>query len=218
MAKVSEAPEGIRGAQINDSVQGASVAGGGERTSIWRRAWDFLRGPYPTLASRFVLAGIFLLSGFTKLGAPRSFEISIESYGIPMPVPVVETMARVLPILEIGLGVWLLVGLFTRFSAIIATGFLSIFTIAITQAWIRGINADCGCFGDAGAGGNMTFAQGVMKTLGPVGDFLSSEKIGPIPVVRDLLFLLLALHLVFVPTIFALDDLRRRYSRPAAEA
>ncbi|HKP51860.1 MAG TPA: DoxX family protein [Chloroflexia bacterium] len=218
MAKVGEAPESMRGAQKVEADGVAEAPNVEERVSAGRRVWDFLRGPYPTLLSRFVLSGIFLLSGFTKLGAPRTFEISIESYGIPLPVPVVETMARVLPILEIGLGIWLLVGLFTRFSAIIAAIFMSVFTVAITQAWIRGIDADCGCFGGGGAGGNTTFAQGVMKALGPVGDFLANEKIGPIPVLRDLLFLLMALHLIFVPTIFAVDDLRKRYSRPAMES
>jgi uncharacterized membrane protein YphA (DoxX/SURF4 family) len=218
MAKVGEAPESMRGAQKIEAESVAEAPDVTERASAGRRVWDFLRGPYPTLLSRLVLGGVFVLSGLTKLPAPRTFEISIDSYQLNLPVPVVETMARVLPIIELGLGIWLLVGLFTRFSAIIGGILMSVFTIAITQAWIRGIDADCGCFGGGGAGGNTTFAQGVMKALGPVGDFLANEKIGFAVVLRDVIFVLMALHLIFVPTIFALDDLRKRYSRRVTES
>lgn len=187
--------------------------------SIGGRVWEFLRGPYPTLFSRLVLGGIFLLYGLSKVKTPLQFANDIDAYQMGIPPFIVDTMARALPILEIGLGIWLIVGLFTRFSAIVAAALMTIFTIAITQAWFRGIDANCGCFN--AAGGNTDFVAqfylGLMGALGPVGDFLKDEKIGPVPVIRDLIFLLMALHLIFVPTTFSLDDLRRRYSSRSVE-
>ncbi len=215
MANVSQAPDGMRGAQITSEQVVVDVS---EHASAGRQVWNFLRGPYPTLLSRLVLGGIFVLSGLTKINAPLGFAASIRSYEIDIPNPIVDLMARGLPILELGLGVWLLVGLFTRFSAVVTAILMAIFTIAITQAWIRGVDADCGCFGGAGTASNPTFAEGLMKALGPVGDFLANEKIGPVVVIRDLVFLLMAVHLIFVPTILALDDLRKRSARATNEA
>jgi uncharacterized membrane protein YphA (DoxX/SURF4 family) len=213
MAEVGEAREGMRSTLATregageDSVESVSAGG---------RLWAFLRGPYPTLFSRLALGGIFLLYGLSKLNWPRQFANDIAAYQVGIPAAVVDVMARVLPVVEIGVGLWILFGLFTRFSAIIATALMTVFTVAITQAWFRGIDANCGCFSaDGGASTDplREGASGVIRALGPVGDFLSYEKIGPVPVVRDLIFLLMALHLVLVPTIFALDDLRKRYAR-----
>ena len=210
MARVGDAPESLRGAQRVEQIEAVEA---GERTSALQHVWGFLRGPYPTLFSRLALGGIFLLYGLSKLKTPLQFANDIDAYEMGIPPVIVDTMARVLPIMEIGLGIWLLLGLFMRFSAIIAAALMSIFTIAITQAWVRGIDANCGCFSATGAGSTDFITQlttGVMKGLGPVGDFLSYEQIGWVPVLRDVMFLLMALHLIFVPTIFGLDNLRKR--------
>src|SRR5689334_7183910 len=81
------------------------------------RVRAFLRGPYPTLVSRLVLGGVFLLAGLTKLGVPQTFVQSIQSYEMPLPDFLVQAMAVGLPIIEVIVGAWLLIGLFTRFAA-----------------------------------------------------------------------------------------------------
>ncbi len=177
-------------------------------TSAWNRVWGLLSGPYPTLISRLVLGGIFLLSGLTKLGVPDTFRASINSYDMPLPSGLVQIMAVGLPPLELGLGVWLLAGLFPRFSAALTGGLVLIFLIAIIQAMFRGLDPDCGCF--AGGGGANPLGVAAVRALGPVGTFLTNEKVGVGSIARDLVFLLMSLHLIFVPTIFALDNLRHR--------
>jgi uncharacterized membrane protein YphA (DoxX/SURF4 family) len=168
----------------------------------------FITNPYLTLISRFVLGSIFVLSGMSKLGNSSAFADSIRSYEVGLPDAIVSTMATVLPIIELGLGVWILAGLFTRFAAAVAGGMMVVFMIAIGQAWARGIEADCGCF--AGGGSTPSFAENVMAALGPVGAFLSDAQIGPVPLLRDAIFLLMAVHLFFVPTVWSLDQLRNR--------
>lgn len=174
-------------------------------TSTWGHIWRFLKGPYPTLVSRLVLGVIFFLSGLTKLGVPSTFAATINAYEMGLPSVVVNVMAATLPVVELGLGVWMLAGLFIRLSAKLAAVLMAVFTIAIGQAWARGLEVDCGCF--AGAGGN-PLGLALVGMLGPVGVWLQNEQVGPEAIIRDLVFLAMALHLVFVPTIFSLDQLR----------
>jgi uncharacterized membrane protein YphA (DoxX/SURF4 family) len=184
-----------------------------ERTT-GQKVKDFLFGPYPTLVSRFVLGSIMLLAGLTKLGVPETMAVSIRAYEIPLPSWLVSTMAVGLPIVEVGLGIWLLVGLFTRFSGGLGAALMAVFTVAITQAWLRGLDIDCGCF--AGAEAN-SFGLAIMRALGPVGTYLANEKANLETIIRDVVLTLMGLHLVFVPTIFAIDNLRHRHAAEEAE-
>jgi uncharacterized membrane protein YphA (DoxX/SURF4 family) len=164
---------------------------------------------YLTLLSRLVLGGIFLLAGLTKLGDVKGMTESIDSYRM-VPIWLSDFMAVTLPPLEIALGIFLLLGLFTRIAAGITGGLVLMFLIALTQAMVRGFGNEiaCGCFA-TGPGAN-ALGDAVMKSLGPVGKFLSNEKADAQTIVRDLLFLLMAVHLVFIPTVFGLDALRRK--------
>lgn len=183
--------------------------------STGQKLKDFLLGPYPTLVSRFVLGGIMLLAGLTKLGVPETMAVSIRAYEIPLPSWLVSTMAVGLPIVEVGLGIWLLIGLFTRFSGGLGAVLMAVFTVAITQAWLRGLDIDCGCF--AGAEAN-SLGLGIMRALGPVGTYLANERANLETIIRDVVLTLMGVHLVFVPTIFAIDNLRHRQAAEEAEA
>jgi uncharacterized membrane protein YphA (DoxX/SURF4 family) len=189
--------------------------------SPWRRLWDFLRGPYPTLVSRLGLGGIFLLAGLTKLGVPASFAEDIRAYEMPLPDALVQIMAVGLPPLEVGLGVWLLAGLFTRFAAAISGALMAVFLVAITQAAARGLDINCGCVaaGPPGAAGPTANPLGLalVQALGPIGTFLTTEKVGLESIIRDVIFLLMAIHLVLVPTTLGVDSWRRARQQ-AAEA
>lgn len=175
--------------------------------SAWGRVWEFLRGPYPTLVSRLALGVLFLLSGLSKLGTTAAFAANIRSYEMNLPAGLVSVMAVGLPPLEVGLGVWLLAGLFLRFSGAVSAVLMAVFTVAIAQAWLRGLDINCGCF--AGSEGN-PLGTALISALGPVGTYLANEKAGPDTVIRDAILVLMSVHLIFVPSIFALDNLRRR--------
>jgi uncharacterized membrane protein YphA (DoxX/SURF4 family) len=167
----------------------------------------FITGPYPTLLSRLVLGGIFLIAGLAKVGVPAALRYAINQYSLPIPSFIIEIMAVGMPVLEVLLGVWILLGLFTRFSAVIAGILMVIFTIALTQAWIRGLIIDCGCFGGPQAN---PVGLAILGALGPVGDFLSKEYADPPTIIRDLVLLGMAVHLFFVRSIWSLDNLRAR--------
>jgi uncharacterized membrane protein YphA (DoxX/SURF4 family) len=52
-----------------------------------------------------------------------------------------------LPFFEIGLGLYMVAGLFTRSAAAVGAALLTIYAAAIASAVIRHIPANCGCFG-----------------------------------------------------------------------
>jgi uncharacterized membrane protein YphA (DoxX/SURF4 family) len=159
----------------------------------WRVAWDFLRGPYPTLVSRVILGAVFLLAGVSKALDMNAFAGEINAYQM-MPSTLVSPLSIALPLVEILLGVYLLLGLMQRWAAVASGVLLLIFIAAMTQAMARGLTLDCGCFGN---------------TLG-LSAFRDSVSVGTI--IRDVIWLLLAVHLFFIPGIWTIDALRRKHA------
>jgi len=98
--------------------------------------------------SRFILAGIFLYSGYVKVESPLLFEAVLYSYDL-FPNPYVPAMARYFPWAEIALGMLLLIGFKRkiRFLAGASTLLLLFFIVILAITYFRGIETDCGCFG-----------------------------------------------------------------------
>jgi uncharacterized membrane protein YphA (DoxX/SURF4 family) len=90
----------------------------------------------------------------------------------------VTLSAHALPLLEVLLGLYLLVGLFTRASAWAASSLIVLFLTVLVQGALRGLEIDCGCFGSTS------------------GDEVSSLWTD---VLRDLGLLVLGLQLAFTP-------------------
>jgi len=102
-------------------------------------------------ASRLVLGGLLLWAGLVKVGDRQGMALAIDSYQL-LPGAMVRPLAAALPWVEVALGIFLILGLFVRFSAI-ATGLLLVaFLVGMAQAKARGLAIDCGCFGGGGPG------------------------------------------------------------------
>lgn len=102
--------------------------------------------PLAILILRVLLGGVFVVAGFSKAGHADVFAAQIAGFRL-LPQPVIAPLALVLPYLEMLLGGYLIVGLFTRTSAWIAVALLGIFDAAIASAVVRGLTVSCGCFG-----------------------------------------------------------------------
>ena len=99
------------------------------------------------------------------------------------------TVGRLLPIVEVVIGVCLVVGLLTRWTALVSALLFVAFIIGISAAWARGLQIDCGCFGGGGYDADATAKY-------------------PWEIARDVGLLLLSTWLVIWPrTRFALDPL-----------
>jgi len=97
---------------------------------------------------RLVIGAVFLTAGVLKVGHPTPLAVTIADFAL-LPSVLIAPLAILLPYVEIGLGFYLIVGLFTRYVAAIAAIQLLIFAGAIASVVVRGIHTSCGCFGPA---------------------------------------------------------------------
>jgi uncharacterized membrane protein YphA (DoxX/SURF4 family) len=100
-------------------------------------------------AVRLVLAGVFLVSGAVKVLDPQLAVQAVRAYRL-LPAPLEHTVGWGLPFLEIALGLLLATGLATRAAAVVSSGLLVVFIVAVASAALRGLSIDCGCFGGGG--------------------------------------------------------------------
>lgn len=97
--------------------------------------------------ARIAVAAIFLGACIAKIRNPELFALAVHRYRI-LPGQFVNLVALFLPWLEFttGLAVLMAPARLRAAGALIITGMLSVFTIAISLNLLRGIEASCGCF------------------------------------------------------------------------
>jgi len=120
---------------------------------------------------RLVVAGVFIYSGYVKVEAPLQFAVAISGYQL-VPEDLVYPMAQYLPWIEIALGLAVLIGWKIRYFSSAAAALLLFFMVILTITYLRGIEANCGCFS-------------------------MDDPITPLTIVRDSIFLIPALYLAF---------------------
>lgn len=97
--------------------------------------------------ARFWMGIMWIYAGATKLGNRLYMTQIIEAYEIFTP-EWSSFLATIIGPLEIAGGLFLLLGLFLKKSAMVGTFVLVLFIIGISQAWMRGLEISCGCFGE----------------------------------------------------------------------
>ncbi|MFU8847809.1 MAG: MauE/DoxX family redox-associated membrane protein [Opitutales bacterium] len=100
------------------------------------------------LLARLVVAGVFISAGLPKVQDPIAFAASIDGFRIVSGSLSLWT-AVVLPWLEIIIGIGLLTPWLRRASASLIALLLALFIILHASAWIRGLDINCGCFGES---------------------------------------------------------------------
>jgi uncharacterized membrane protein YphA (DoxX/SURF4 family) len=146
------------------------------------------------LVLRLAAAAVWLAAGAAKVPALEAFRQTVARYAV-LPDFLVGPVAYALPFLEIGLGLYLALGLFVRGTALAGTVLFALFLAAQAQAWIRGIELDCGCFGTA-----------------------ASSPVGPLTVMRDLALGLPTFIMLAFPSRFLSLDSRLASLASAAQA
>jgi len=105
--------------------------------------------PWFTLFLRLILGGVLLVAGGIKVTDPYASATSVRAYQV-LPVPIANFLGFVLPFIEVGLGIFLIIGIWVRYISLLSAALMLVFVVAIGQAWARGISLDCGCFGKGG--------------------------------------------------------------------
>lgn len=100
--------------------------------------------------TRVLLGALLIWTGALKIGHPEALAGAIAGFRL-LPSGLVAPLAVILPYFEVLLGLYLLAGLFTRIAAAVAAVQFLIYAAAIASAVLRGIPANCGCFGPGDA-------------------------------------------------------------------
>lgn len=102
---------------------------------------------YVIFALRVAIGAVLIVAGAFKVhdGVALTGE-AIAAYRL-LPTLAVMPLAAFLPYFEIGLGLYLAVGLFTRVAACIVSLQIAFFALAIASAVVRHLHISCGCFG-----------------------------------------------------------------------
>ncbi len=99
------------------------------------------------LIARIAIGCLMLWAGLIKVVNPHDFLVAIYAYEIPLPELIFRLTAIILPWLEVLCGLALVAGVWQpEFLGLLS--FLGLIFILITgQAWLRGLDISCGCFG-----------------------------------------------------------------------
>ncbi len=131
---------------------------------------------YLSLFLRIYIGGIFIYASLHKITHPDMFAIDIATYDI-LPLYLVNIMAIVLPYIEFFSGVLLIAGPFQKEAALLISGMMFMFFIAIIIAIYKGIEASCGCFASQS---------------------IEEDPISYKTVIRDFIWLIISLYVLFL--------------------
>ncbi len=120
-------------------------------TAMITRVADWRGHSIFSIIVRVFLGVIFIWAAWHKILIPEDFALNIATYQI-LPLLLVNLQAIGLPWVELLVGLTLIVGLWTRESALITVGMNLMFIVAIGITLYRGEEILCGCFasGDVG--------------------------------------------------------------------
>ncbi|KAB2810027.1 BT_3928 family protein [Phaeocystidibacter luteus] len=110
---------------------------------------------YLVQLSRILVGALFIFSGWVKLNDPMGFGFKLEEYfsegvlNMPFFSPWAVELAVIICISEILLGVFLLLGIWKRFTSWALLIMIIFFTFLTWYSWNYDKVTDCGCFGDA---------------------------------------------------------------------
>ena len=114
--------------------------------------------------ARFGMAAVWIIAGVEKMAHPLDTMQSIKAYEIFTP-EWSGYLAQLIGPLELVGGMLLLLGIFLRESSKVAAVVMVLFMVGILQAWLRGLDIDCGCFGagDASAEPGMNYGLTLLR-------------------------------------------------------
>lgn len=124
-----------------------------------------------TWACRLLLGGTFAYAALLKLADPSAFATDIGHYRL-VPYPLTLAASIYLPWLELLCGTAVLIRRFERGALVLLLGLCVLFSVALTSAWFRGLDIECGCFGSASIPAAVPVALARSLALGLIAFFL----------------------------------------------
>ncbi|HET55350.1 MAG TPA: DoxX family membrane protein [Ignavibacteria bacterium] len=106
----------------------------------------YITNTYVLWVAKVFIGLIFVLSGIEKIADPSGFSDAIANYKL-MPNFIINFFAISIPWIELVCGILLIFNQNIKENAFIYISLMSIFTIMVLIAVLRGLDIDCGCFG-----------------------------------------------------------------------
>jgi uncharacterized membrane protein YphA (DoxX/SURF4 family) len=106
---------------------------------------NIFRLKYTQFVARAIMGGTFIYASIDKIAFPSDFAKIVMNYNI-LPTQLAIYFSFLLPWLELFLGIFLIIGLFVRESAVLLSSLLLIFMAAMIIKSINGGVQNCGCF------------------------------------------------------------------------
>ena len=141
-----------------------------------RRFLDWRGHQWIGLLARLYLGGVFLFACWHKIVHPDSFAVDVATYQI-LPLSLVNLFAITLPWVELGAGLMLVLGFRARSGALLTSGMMVMFIVALIIALAKGLDMSCGCFASQGS---------------------EEDPISYRTVLRDLCWLALSVYILFL--------------------
>ncbi|HZE41892.1 MAG TPA: MauE/DoxX family redox-associated membrane protein [Stackebrandtia sp.] len=124
--------------------------------------------PWVGLGARLLTGVVWVIAGGIKLSDLKQSVYAVNAYQI-LPTGLARVVGIGLPLLEVGVGVLLILGLATQAAGALSTVMQLAFIIGISAAWARGLSIDCGCFGGGGqlaAGQHPVYIWDILRDVG----------------------------------------------------
>lgn len=143
---------------VREQLRGMHVTG--------KQRWGTFQ-PWLSLIVRLGMVGILIAAAVPKMSDLPASVRAVRAYRL-LPEAVVPLVGQLLPFLELLLAVFLILGLFTRLSAVAWLAMMVGFSIGVIWVWIKGYSIDCGCFGGGGdvAEGTTNYPMHMLERVG----------------------------------------------------
>lgn len=103
--------------------------------------------PYIIYLCRLSVGAILIVSGVLKITGGSEFLNVLRGFTF-LPGMIVPLIGAFLPFLEVGLGLMLVAGIYTRKTCYSILTLLFVFTLVILVQVLQGNSVECGCFGE----------------------------------------------------------------------
>lgn len=110
--------------------------------------WALIQ-PWLSLIVRLSMSGILIAAAIPKMLDLDQSVRAVRAYRL-VPDALEPVIGVGLPFFELVLAAILLVGVFSRASAVVWLLMMAGFVTGVAWAWAKGYNIDCGCFGGGG--------------------------------------------------------------------
>ena len=110
-----------------------------------------LRHPRVVLVAQVAIALVFVAAALGKISDPGAFAKQIHYFRL-VPMGFENTIAIMLPWIELVAALALLMRAQPRSGALVTAGLMVLFVAVVAAALARGLDIECGCFGTSDAG------------------------------------------------------------------